>query len=143
MKEFDLQFMTCSHCVNVVTKAVKSADPDAKIEVDLPNHKVSVETEVDRETVVAATNPHDREPVAPVLALSGLVVFGLPRLHYAGLRNREPFIVPMRRITVMTTSAFRHTGYRCSGQRMSIRSSEMPSRRFCLPIELRKTARKP
>ena len=54
MMEFELQSMTCSHCVNAVTKAVKSADPDAKVEVDLPNHKLSVETQVDRETVVAA-----------------------------------------------------------------------------------------
>lgn len=27
--EFDLRSMTCSHCVNAVTKAVKAADPDA------------------------------------------------------------------------------------------------------------------
>lgn len=64
------------------------------------------------------------------------------QVDYAGLRDEEPFIVPMHRITMMTTSAFRHTGHRCSGQRVSIRSPEMPSRRLCLPIELRKTARK-
>ncbi|UUZ68978.1 heavy-metal-associated domain-containing protein [Polaromonas sp. P2-4] len=62
MMEFDLQSMTCSHCVNAVTKAVKSADPDAKVEVDLPNHKVSVETRVDRETVIAALSEAGYRP---------------------------------------------------------------------------------
>ena len=85
---------------------------------------------------VGATNQRDREPVAPVFSV-GLVVFGLPRLHYAGLRDEEPFVVPMHRITMMTTSAFRHMGQPCSGQRLSIRSPEMPSRRLCLPAELR------
>lgn len=62
MMEFDLQSMTCSHCVNAVTQAVKSTDPDAKVEVDLPNHKVSVETQVDRETVVAALSEAGYRP---------------------------------------------------------------------------------
>lgn len=62
MMEFDLQSMTCSHCVNAVTKAVKSADPDAKVEVDLPNHKVSVKTQVDRETVIAALSEAGYRP---------------------------------------------------------------------------------
>lgn len=62
MMEFDLQSMTCSHCVNAVTTAVKSADPDAKVEVDLHNHKVSVETQVDRETVVAALSEAGYRP---------------------------------------------------------------------------------
>ena len=34
--EFDLQSMTCSHCVNAVTKAVKAADPDAIVRLSLP-----------------------------------------------------------------------------------------------------------
>lgn len=62
MMEFDLQSMTCSHRVNAVTQAVKSTDPDAKVEVDLPNHKVSVETQVDRETVVAALSEAGYRP---------------------------------------------------------------------------------
>jgi copper chaperone len=60
--KFDLQTMTCGHCVNAVTKAVKSADPDAKLEVDRSNHKVSVETQVDRETVVAALSAAGYRP---------------------------------------------------------------------------------
>lgn len=87
-------------------------------------------------------HPGDREPVAPVLALCGLVVFGLPRLHSAGLRGEEPFIVPMHRITMMTTSAFMAYGTPVFGRRVSIRSPKMPSRQLCLPIELRNKARK-
>lgn len=29
MMEFDLQSMSCSHCINAVTQAVKSADLDS------------------------------------------------------------------------------------------------------------------
>ena len=53
MMEFDLQSMTCSHCVNAVTKAVKSANPDAKVEVG---------TQVNRETVVAALSEAGYRP---------------------------------------------------------------------------------
>jgi copper chaperone len=54
MIEFNVEAMSCGHCVSVVTKAVKSVDPQAKVEVDLPTHKVRVETTEDRETVAAA-----------------------------------------------------------------------------------------
>jgi len=54
MFEFNVDAMSCGHCVSAVTKAVKGADPQAKVEVDLTNHKVRVETTEDRETVAAA-----------------------------------------------------------------------------------------
>lgn len=54
MLEFNVQDMTCGHCVSVVTKAIKQADPNAKVAIDLPTHKVQVETTEDRETVAAA-----------------------------------------------------------------------------------------
>ena len=54
MIEFTIESMSCGHCVSVVTRAVKSADPQARVEVDLPTHKVRVETTEDRETVAAA-----------------------------------------------------------------------------------------
>ena len=46
--------MTCGHCVSVVTKAIKQADPQAKVEIDLANHRVRVETAEDRETIELA-----------------------------------------------------------------------------------------
>jgi copper chaperone len=54
IEEFNVASMTCGHCVSVVTKAVKSVDPQAKVEVDLPTHTVRVETDEDREAIAGA-----------------------------------------------------------------------------------------
>lgn len=54
MIEFNVESMTCGHCVSIVTKAVKSVDPQAKVEVDLGSHKVRVESNEDRETIAEA-----------------------------------------------------------------------------------------
>lgn len=42
MIELTVKDMTCNHCVGVVTKAVKSVDPDATVDVDLPTKRVRV-----------------------------------------------------------------------------------------------------
>lgn len=42
MIELTVKDMTCNHCVGVVTKAVKSVDPNATINVDLPSKRVQV-----------------------------------------------------------------------------------------------------
>ena len=54
MLEFTLPTMTCGHCVGVVTKAIKQADPQALVEIDLASHRVRVQTTEDRETIAAA-----------------------------------------------------------------------------------------
>jgi copper chaperone len=54
MLEFNVESMTCGHCVSRVTQAVKSADPSAVVEVDLAAHKVRVGTDADRQTVADA-----------------------------------------------------------------------------------------
>lgn len=43
MIELEVNDMTCGHCVGVVTRAVKSVDPDAKVGVDLQSKRVRVE----------------------------------------------------------------------------------------------------
>ncbi|MEX2148803.1 MAG: heavy-metal-associated domain-containing protein [Steroidobacteraceae bacterium] len=43
MIKLDVQGMTCGHCVSTVTRAVKSVDPEAKVQVDLGTGKVHVE----------------------------------------------------------------------------------------------------
>ncbi len=60
----DLQIpnMTCGHCVRAVTEAVKAVDPAAKVVVDLPSHKVQVETSAPREAVVARLAEAGYEP---------------------------------------------------------------------------------
>ena len=54
MLELTLPTMTCGHCVGVVTKAIKQADPRASVEIDLASHRVRVQTTEDRETIESA-----------------------------------------------------------------------------------------
>ena len=54
MLEFTLPTMTCGHCVGVVTEAIKQADPQASVEIDLASHRVRVETTAARETIQSA-----------------------------------------------------------------------------------------
>ena len=53
MLSFEIPDMTCGHCVRTVTEAVKAADPAAEVQIDLPTHRVQVQTGVTREAVVA------------------------------------------------------------------------------------------
>ena len=52
--EFNVPDMSCGHCVGVITKTVQQLDVNAKISVDLPAKKVSVETTQERQTVADA-----------------------------------------------------------------------------------------
>jgi copper chaperone len=36
--------MTCGHCVKTVTAAVQQVDAQAKLEIDLPTHRVRIES---------------------------------------------------------------------------------------------------
>ena len=53
MLDLQIPNMTCGHCVRAVTEAVKSADPEAKVVIDLPTHKVQIETDAPRAVVLA------------------------------------------------------------------------------------------
>lgn len=44
MQVFTVQGMTCGHCVKAVTRAVKSQDAQAQVEVDLGKKQVSVDS---------------------------------------------------------------------------------------------------
>lgn len=52
MLSFEIPDMTCGHCVRAVTAAVKAADPAAELQIDLPTHRVQVQTSAPREAVV-------------------------------------------------------------------------------------------
>lgn len=43
MIAFQVNDMTCGHCVSTITKALKAADKDAKVQIDLATHRVQVE----------------------------------------------------------------------------------------------------
>lgn len=43
MIAFEVNDMSCGHCVSSITKAVQAIDPQARVEVDLAGRKVQVE----------------------------------------------------------------------------------------------------
>lgn len=43
MITFEVNDMTCGHCVSNITKALKATDKDAKVAIDLASHRVQVE----------------------------------------------------------------------------------------------------
>lgn len=47
MNTFEVNDMTCGHCVGVITKAVEAAAPGADVRIDLATHRVTIDgTEV-------------------------------------------------------------------------------------------------
>ncbi len=43
MISFQVNDMTCGHCVSSITKAVKSVDSSAKLQIDLAAHRVDID----------------------------------------------------------------------------------------------------
>ena len=43
MIAFEVNDMTCGHCVSTITKAVKATDKDAEVRIDLARHRVEIE----------------------------------------------------------------------------------------------------
>lgn len=54
MYELTVEGMSCNHCVGRVTKSVQAIDADAKVAIDLPTSKVSIDSQADLERIVAA-----------------------------------------------------------------------------------------
>jgi len=44
MIELTLPTMTCGHCVKTVTETVHRVDAGARVAIDLPSHKVQIES---------------------------------------------------------------------------------------------------
>jgi copper chaperone len=42
MIELTLPTMTCGHCVKTVTRTVQQVDPQARVEIDLEQHRVRI-----------------------------------------------------------------------------------------------------
>ena len=51
---FDVDGMSCGHCVKAVTAAVRQIDPQAQVQVDLAGKKVEVESTQAREALAKA-----------------------------------------------------------------------------------------
>lgn len=43
MIAFEVQDMTCGHCVRTITQAVQALDPQAQVQIDLATHRVAIE----------------------------------------------------------------------------------------------------
>jgi copper chaperone len=44
MIELTLPTMTCNHCVKTVSATVQKVDAQARLQIDLPTHKVQIES---------------------------------------------------------------------------------------------------
>jgi Cu+-exporting ATPase len=54
MYELTVEDMTCKHCVGRVTKAVQDIDGEAKVEIDLPSKKVTIDSQANLDRIVQA-----------------------------------------------------------------------------------------
>jgi copper chaperone len=52
MQTFNVQGMTCGHCVKAVTEAIKGDDPSAQVQVDLAKGEVKVQSVLTAERVI-------------------------------------------------------------------------------------------
>ena len=54
MIEFQVEGMSCQHCVSAITQAVRAVDTEARVEVDLSAARVRVASSKPVETLTAA-----------------------------------------------------------------------------------------
>jgi len=62
MIELTLPTMTCGHCVRTVTETVQRIDADAKLQIDLPAHRVQIESPRPADDFVAALTEEGYAP---------------------------------------------------------------------------------
>jgi len=61
--EFQVDGMSCGHCVNVVTQAVHALDPAAQVDVDLASKHVRIQSDVDTAVLSQALQDAGYTPV--------------------------------------------------------------------------------
>ena len=54
MLEFEVNDMSCNHCVASITKAVTAIKPDATVQTDLDTKRVRVNGDLSQQEVIAA-----------------------------------------------------------------------------------------
>jgi copper chaperone len=62
MLEVTLPTMTCGHCVRTVTETVQRLDPAARLDIDLPTHRVSIESSADADRIIEALTEEGYRP---------------------------------------------------------------------------------
>ena len=63
MIEFEVNDMTCGHCVGAITQAIAAVDASAKVEIDLPTHRVRIDGHPNVEALRAAITEAGYTPV--------------------------------------------------------------------------------
>jgi copper chaperone len=63
-QSFQVQGMSCGHCVGAVTQAVKSVDPQAEVSIDLASGKVEVQSQQDPAAIARAIEDEGYQVVA-------------------------------------------------------------------------------
>ncbi|VVP61266.1 heavy-metal-associated domain-containing protein [Pseudomonas silesiensis] len=53
MQVFNVQGMSCGHCVKAITQALQSKDPAASVRIDLAAKEVGVESALTADQVIA------------------------------------------------------------------------------------------
>ncbi|PBP89052.1 copper resistance protein CopZ [Pseudomonas congelans] len=53
MQLFNVQGMTCGHCVRAVTETIKNDDPTADVQVELASKQVKVQSNLSPERIVS------------------------------------------------------------------------------------------
>lgn len=73
MIAFEVNDMTCGHCVSTITKALKGVDRNAQVQIDLAAHRVQIESaSADAEELADAIREAGYHPVpAPSAASTG------------------------------------------------------------------------
>ena len=56
MYELKVEGMSCNHCVNAVTKSVQAVDPAAKVDVNLSQQTVRVDSSAAIESIAQAVD---------------------------------------------------------------------------------------
>ncbi|MEJ6000801.1 heavy-metal-associated domain-containing protein [Paucibacter soli] len=64
MSEFTLPDMSCGHCVASITKAIEALDAQAKLQFDLPSHKLQVESQLSEAQLAALLTEAGYPPAA-------------------------------------------------------------------------------
>jgi copper chaperone len=63
MIEFRIEDMTCGHCASTITKAVQALDNAARVEIDLAEKRVRIDSPVAEGNVAAAIRSAGFTPV--------------------------------------------------------------------------------
>ena len=79
MISFQVNDMTCGHCVSSITKAVKAVDRDAKVQIDLATHRVEIDpTEADADALSDAIKEAGYTPVSIANSASAPIAASTP-----------------------------------------------------------------